>query len=111
MLSQELNEEEIMLVEAFCTNTKMFEAVKKGLLAGIYSHGVVKAGLEHNPLQNGAFALVSLAVNNPIPDEQLGQHLRGVWAGINALDNAVKELMKIKGKKAEPVESPYNVAV
>jgi len=111
MLEQQLSKEEIVLVETFCKNKKMFEAVKKGLLAGIYSHGVIKAGYEFDPLQNGAFALASLAVSNPIPDEQLGQHIRGTWAGINALENALKELQKIKSEITEPVVSEYNNAI
>ena len=111
MLESQLNKEEVLLIETFCNNTKMFEAVKKGLLAGIYSHGVVKAGFTHDPLQNGALSLAALAVNNPIPDEQLGQHIRGIWAGINALENAVKELVKIKSEKVEKVVSPYNEAI
>jgi hypothetical protein len=111
MLESQLSKAEIVLIESFCDNKPMFDAVKKGLLAGIYSHGVIKAGYEHDPLQNGALSLAALATTNPIPDEQLGQHIRGIWAGLNALENAVKELQKIKSDKGEVVESPYNEAI
>lgn len=99
-MQDELNQEEVLQVEAFCNNEKMFDAVKKVLLAGIYSHGVVKPGIKHDPLTNGAFSLVSLAATNPIPDEQLGQQLRAQWAGINALHNAYNVLKTIKSTKA-----------
>jgi hypothetical protein len=96
-----LNEEEVLLIEGFNKNEKLSEAVRKVLLAGIYSHGVIEAGGKHDPLQNGAFSLVSLAPTNPIPDEIIGQQLRAQWAGINALHNAFNELKKIKSTKAE----------
>lgn len=96
-----LNEEEILSIEAFCKNETMFEAVKKVLLRDIYSRGVLEKGLVHDPQINGAFSLASLSLNNPIPDEQLGQHIRGMWAGISSLVNAYGELKKIKSKKAE----------
>ena len=50
-------------------------------------------------------------MENPIPDDMLGAHLRGMWAGINALHNAFKRLESIKSDKAEEVESPYNEAI
>lgn len=105
-----LSDLEIVKIETFMADTVMAEAVRKVLLSGIYEHGVVKAGQKHDPLQNGALALAALSTNNPIPDEQLGQHIRGVWAGLNALENAFRSLSNITSKKAEPVESPYNEA-
>ena len=97
-------------IETFCADKEMYAAVRKVLLSGIYAHGVVEKGIEHNPLINGAFSLVSLAGENPIPDAELGAHLRGTWFGINALENAFKKLDGIKGEKLEEIESPYNVA-
>lgn len=97
-------------IEAFCNDKEMFEAVRKVMLQGIYTHGTV--GLEHtpDPLVNGAFALASLSVGNPIPNEQLGEHIRGMWAGVNALKNAMDTLQSIK-TKVELVESNYNEAI
>jgi hypothetical protein len=109
-MKEQLSDLEITKIEQFCADTEMFEAVKKGILVGLYSHGVIKAGFKHDPLQNGALSLAALAVNNPIPDEQLGQHIRSVWLGINALENAYKGLENIKIKKEEIV-TPYNEAI
>jgi len=105
-----LSDLEVVKIEAFCADEEMYEAVKKVLLAGLYTHGVPKKGKKHNPLLNGAFSLVALAGENPIPDAELGAHLRGTWFGINALENGYKELLKIKSEKKKEVESPYNIA-
>lgn len=90
-------------IETFCKDTEMYEGVKKVMLAGIYEHGTIQLGYTPNPLENAAFNLAALSVQNPIPDEQLGQHIRGMWAGINALENAFNKLDKIRGG----VETPY----
>lgn len=110
-MKEQLSDLEILDIETFCTNERMFEAVRKGILAGLYSHGVVKAGFKHDPLQNGAFSLAAVSTNNPIPDEVLGQHIRGVWAGINALEVSLKALKNIKSTEGEQLESPYNEAL
>lgn len=110
-MTSELNEEEIMHIEAFCSNEKMYEAVRKGILSGLYSHGVLKAGHKHDPLQNGALSLAAISTNNPIPDEVLGQHIRGVWAGLNALENGFNGLLKIKSSKGDEKPETVNEAV
>lgn len=102
---------QISKIEQFNADAEMQDAVRQVLLAGLYHHGVVEKGVAHNPLLNGAFALVSLAGNNPIPDEELGAHLRGTWFGVNALEQAWNKLTKIKSEKKEDVESPYNEAI
>lgn len=109
-MKEYLTDEEVVKIETFCADEKMFNAVKKVVLQGIYTHGVVQKGYTPDPLKNGAFSLVSLAMENPIPDELLGQQLRAQWAGINAMHNAFKDLTNIKSDKADGVESPYNDA-
>ena len=109
-MKEYLTELQIAKIETFCADTEMYEAVRQVLLSGLYTHGVPKKGKKHNPLINGAFALVSLAGENPIPDVELGAHIRGQWFGINALQNAFNQLDNIKSEKAEPVESAVNIA-
>lgn len=109
-MKEYLTDLEVVKIESFVADKDMFEAVRKVLLQGLYTHGVVEKGHTPNPLLNGAFSLVSLSVNNPIPDEIIGQQLRAQWAGINALKNALDMLESIKSKK-EDVETPYNEAV
>lgn len=109
-VKETLTELEITKIEQFNKDPEMVEAVRKVLLAGLYSHGTVQLGHKPNPLINGAFSLVSIALENPIPDEIIGQNLRGQWAGINALKNAFDSLSRITSKKEE-VETPYNEAI
>ena len=97
-----LTELEVLKVEQFCQDKVMFDAVRKILLKGIYSEGVVQKGFKHDPLQNAAFNLASQVITNPIPDAELGANLRGMWAGVNYLHNAYKELERIKS-----LQSPY----
>lgn len=91
-----LNDQEVTKVEAFCADEVMFEAVKKVLLQSIYSQGTLQAGVEAYPLKNRAFHLVQLATTNPIPDAELGAHLRGIWEGVNALESGFTELETYK---------------
>lgn len=106
-----LSDLEKVKIETFCKDADMYNAVKKVLLEGLYTHGVLQAGVGHNPLQNAAFHLASVSVDNPIPDEVLGQHTRGMFYGINALEVGFNRLNNVTSSKTESVESPYNEAV
>ena len=105
-----LTDLEIAKIELFCADKEMHDAVKKVLLKGIYTDGVIQKGLTPNPLENAAFNLASLSIENPIPDAELGANIRGMWAGVNYLHNAFKTLSSIKSEKEEAVVSPYNEA-
>ncbi len=105
-----LTEIEIEKIENMCKDEVLVGAIKKVLLQGVYSQGVIQKGFEHDPLTNAAFNLASLSVTNPIPDEELGANIRGMWAGVNYIKNAFDSLLSIKAIKAEPVETPYNEA-
>lgn len=105
-----LTEIEIEKIENFCKDVVLLEAVRKVMLQGIYTHGTLQKGITPDPLKNGALSLAAVAINNPIPDEALGQHIRGIWAGLNALENAFNDLKSIKAPKKAEIESPYNEA-
>lgn len=109
-MNNQYTELEVSKIEQFCADTEMYNAVKKVLLAGIYTHGTVQRGFTPDPLKNGALSLVHLSTSNPVTDEVLGQHIRGVWEGLNALQNAFQNLNNIKSEVKEVV-SPYNEAI
>jgi len=98
-------------IEAFCADKDQYTAVRKVLLQGLYTMGVIK---KDEPLQeptiNGAFHLAALSVQNPIPDEQIGANVRAMFAGINALSNALDDLNQIKLPKVEVEEPLVNEA-
>lgn len=104
-----LTDLEIAKIEAFCNDRPLFEAVRKVVLQGIYTHGTVRKEGAADPLINGAFALASVSMENPIPDAEIGANVRAMWAGINAMKNAFDTLETIK-TKVEAVETPYNEA-
>lgn len=105
-----LTDLEVEKIELFCKDQEMYEAVKKVILKGIYTDGTIQKGFTPNPLENAAFNLASLSIENPIPNEQLGENIRGMWAGVNYLHNGFKTLKNIK-KTEVLIESPYNEAI
>lgn len=106
-----LNDLEVAKVEAFCADEVMYDAVKKVLLQSIYSQGTLKAGQPANPLKNRAFHLVQLATGNPIPDAELGAHLRGIWEGVNALEGGFEALEGYKTPVPDKESEDANVAI
>jgi len=98
----ELEKDAIML---FSRNPIMVEAVRKVLLAGLYSNGTMRAGIPSEPTRNMAFSLVA-NTNAEYSNEQIGADLRALWAGINAVEagfNEIKRLAKVE-QPPEPKE-------
>lgn len=109
-MKEYLSDLEVTKIEQFCKDKELYNAVRKVILAGIYTHGTIQKGFDPKPLENGALTLASYSTTNPIPNEVLGEHIRGVWEGLNALQNAFNRLDTIK-QEVEVVESPYNEAI
>ena len=99
-----LTDEEISKIQSFNQDTILVEAIRKVMLASIYTNGRLRKGKKSNPLTNAALGLASLAFNARaiVSDEQLGQDLRGLTAGIQLLEQGFKQLEKIKLKKDKP---------
>jgi hypothetical protein len=110
-MKEYLTEIEISKVEQFCADENMYNAVKKVLLATLYYKGALHKG-EKLEAKNQAFNLISQAYaqGQEVTNEVLGQEIRGLFEGVNALENGFNELKTIK-KDSEVVESPYNIAV
>lgn len=109
--SEALTDLEKEKIEGFCKDEVLSGAIRKVILQGIYVQGTIQKGFEVDPLVNGAFSLASLSVQNPIPNEQLGEHIKAMWMGVNYVKNAFDSLVTIKKTVTEPVESPYNPAI
>lgn len=90
-----LSDLERELVEAFFSNETQREAVRKVLLAGVYSNGTLKVGEKANPTRNWALALALNADYDKISNETLGANLRAVSEGIRVVELAFDELSKI----------------
>ena len=91
---------------------EMVEAIKKVLLAAMYANGTLRQGVQASPLQNSAFALVSLASSGQgtISNEELGEDLRGLFHGVQLMERGFKRLSEIKPEETA-VESPFNEAI
>jgi hypothetical protein len=111
MLKDNLTELEITKIEQFCSDEAMFDAVKKVLLAAMYYDGALRRGQDF-VAKNQAFGLISQAYSQgaDVSDATLGASLRGLFEGVNLLEQGYGHLKTIK-RKAESVESPYNEAI
>jgi hypothetical protein len=106
-----LTEVEISKIEQFCADEAMFDAVKKVILSPLYTDGTMTKG-QKPKITNQAFNLISQAYqkDEDISNEVLGQGLRGLFEGVNALEQGFAYLKLIK-TKAKEIESPYNTAI
>jgi hypothetical protein len=59
---------------------------------------------------NRAFALAQHCTENPMTNELMGEHIRGLWEGVNALEAGYQELTTIKSKKTDVKRKSVNVA-
>lgn len=108
----ELSDLEKEKVDIFVKDEVMFEAVKKVLLAAVYSNGTLRKDKQANPTQNAALMLAFLATSGQgtITDAELGADLRALAHGVRTVEGGFVELKRIK-KEEKVVESPYNEAI
>jgi hypothetical protein len=100
-----LTEIEREAIIRFNSDVLMKGAVKKVLLRSIHIHGTQRAGEPCNPLINRAFALASHVGEHN--NEEIGQDVRALWEGINALEDGFQLLDKYKVEK--PVDNKEKV--
>ncbi len=93
-----LNDLEKTLVEAFYNNETQREAVRKVILHGVHTQGVLKSGFKHDPKHNWA---LSYATKDELSNEQIGADLRATAQGIIFVERGFSDLGKIK-KIEEP---------
>lgn len=74
----------------------LLEAIRKVVLADLYSNGTLKKGLDADPLRNGALSLVAQPQSAMLSDAEVGADLRAFWQGLRALENGLKKLEDFK---------------
>ena len=79
-------------IKQFYEDETMREAVKKVIMAGLHQAGVPKKGKPLDTLYNPALIMVSRAEETGATDEQIGQSVRALWAGINQVEAAFDNL-------------------
>jgi len=108
----ELNDLEKAKIIQFNADPEMVEAVRKVVLAAMYSNGTLRPGVQANPMTNAAFAMVMKTVRGEgvISDQELGQDLRGLAQGVMLLEAGFKRLEAVKPVEVK-VDSTVNEAI
>lgn len=99
-------------IMAFNADPILVEAIRKVMLASIYSNGTLRVGKESDPTKNGALSLAFLTLSGKgvVSNEDLGADLRGLAQGVMLLETGFKELSKIKDE-TEVEELTENIAI
>ena len=106
----ELNQIEKEKIMSFNDDIVLVNAIRKVLLASIYSNGTLRKEIKPDPLKNAALGLSMAAVNGQviISNEQLGEDLRALTQAIALMENGFKELLKIKRQEKTDAVAPEN---
>lgn len=107
--SEYLSDIEQEKISAFNADPILKEAIKKTLLAGIYSNGVLKPGQPAEPRKN--WALSFGAIERHVSDEEIGQNVRAYAWGINAIEAAFQKLDDIKVEPRKEDKKKKNPAL
>jgi hypothetical protein len=94
-----LNDKEKKQIQNFLANTNMKEAVKKILLASIYSNGTIKPGEDPDYLRNHFLGLLlepRTGQEYNLTNEQLGAKFRARIEAVILLDDGFKQLDKFE---------------
>jgi hypothetical protein len=98
-----LNDVEKAAVQKFVEFETMREAVKKVLLAALYTNGTLKPGEKAEPLINRALTIVH---NQPeVSNEKIGADLRAMYSGIMMLEEGFKQLSTYVKVETKPKDS------
>lgn len=110
-MQDQLNDLEVAKIEAFCKDKDMYEAVRKVMLATTYYAGALKKGEKLEP-RNQAFDLIAKATasGENISNEELGAELRGLFFGVDTVEQGFARLKSIK-TKVETEEPTDNEAI
>lgn len=81
-------------LKQFQDDDVMREAVKKIILTGVYSNGILKKGESADPLRN--FALGFVSNQGHLDNAIIGQQLRAGWEAINMLEVGFSNIADFK---------------
>lgn len=99
-----LSSEEKELVKTFVENTKQFDAVKKILLSGVYSDGVMHQEKPADALQNFVLGTMShpLMVNAPMAEK--GMKMTAILDAVGMVESGFESLLHFKQVEPEIIE-------
>ena len=110
-MKEYLTDIEITKVEQFCSDQAMYDAVHKVITAALYYTGALRKG-EKFEVRNQAFDLIARASREgkPVSNEALGEEFRGLFAGVDLVEQAFAQLKTIKGED-KSIPTPYNPGI
>ncbi len=93
-----LTDLEVSKITQFIGDAHMVEAVRKVMLAAIYSNGTLRQEANANPMTNAALMMAMRTIRGEgvMSDAELGQDLRGLAQGVMLLEAGFKRLESIK---------------
>jgi len=100
-----LTDLEVSKIVQFMGDENMVEAVRKVMLAAIYSNGTLRQDATANPMTNAALMMAMRTIRGEgvMSDEELGQDLRGLAQGVMLLEAGFNRLNKIKPEEVKVV--------
>ena len=107
-----LTDLEVSKITQFMGDAHMVEAVRKVMLAAIYSNGTLRQEANANPMTNAALMMAMRTIRGEgvMSDAELGQDLRGLAQGVMLLEAGFKRLEAIKPVEVV-VDSTVNEAI
>jgi hypothetical protein len=104
----DLEQEKII---AFNQDTVLVDAVRKVLLAAIYTNGTLRKDLAPEPTKNAALSLAFYAMaNGSVTNDALGEDLRALAQAVRLLEGGLAQLSSIKPEPVGEV-SPANPGI
>ncbi len=93
-----LDEQEQTYIVNFVENKKMFETIKKAMLAGIYIQGTIGKGKPADSLSNIAFGVLfgRSKASNEVSNEEAGEALKILWEAVKQLESSFDCLERYK---------------
>lgn len=100
-----LTDLEVAKITQFIGDEHMVEAVRKVMLAAIYSNGTLRQDAPANPMTNAALMMAMRTIRGEgvMSDAELGQDLRGLAQGVMLLEAGFSRLNKIKPEEVKVV--------
>ena len=96
-------------INQFLSDSAMCEAVRKVLLSGVYSDGVMVPGKPADPLKNFILGAFSNATSQLLSFEEKGRKIDTIMNAISLVESGFKELEKMK-KIESPLQDVKNPA-
>jgi|TARA_Y100000310_G_C20684969_1_gene818393 hypothetical protein len=96
-IKEVLSEKELREIQKFLNNPAQMGAVKKVLLANLYTNGTIQPDKNPEPMYNFALSLVAGMDGKQVKtNEEIGRDLRAAHEGILLVEGGFRDLEKLR---------------